>query len=328
MSAALRLNMTGLAEDPRVESARYRAALEMAAYAETHGFAVVNVEEHHVAESGWLPAPLTLAAAILGRTERIAVSCAALLVPLHDPVRLAEEIAVLDLLGGGRFSFVAGIGYRPAEYAAMDKDWDTRGAAMDRALETMLRAWRGEPFEYNGHRIRVTPVPLSRPHPPFAIGGMSRAAARRAARFGLPFFPPMEMPELGAYYLAECARHGHRGFVTYPAEENAMLFVDEDPERAWAELGPYLLRESREYASWRRDGVPRPGERPVESIGDLATAGRYEILTPEAARARLAAAGPDFTPCVHPLCGGIPIDRAWQGLERFVEQVLRPAKSS
>ncbi len=322
MPTALRLNMTGQAEDAGVESARYRAALEMASFAEQQGFSVVSVEEHHVAENGWLPSPLTLAAAIIGRTETIAVNCTALLITLYDPIRLAEDIAVLDLMSGGRFSFVAGLGYRPEEYAALDKDWDERGRRMDHVLETLLLAWRGEPFEHNGQTIRVTPRPLSKPHPPFAIGGMSKAAARRAARFGLPFYPPMEMPELGALYRSELERLGKKGVVMYPAEENSMLFIDEDPERAWQELAPYFLREATEYAAWKRDGVPRPGEQAVSDLDALRRQKRYEILTPEQCVERILANGASFTPCLHPLCGGIPIERAWQGLELYAKQVL------
>ena len=314
--------MTGQAEDPGVESARYRAALEMASFAEQHGFSVVSVEEHHVAENGWLPSPLTLAAAIIGRTETIAVNCTALLITLYDPIRLAEDIAVLDLMSGGRFSFVAGLGYRPEEYAALGKDWDERGRRMDHVLETLLAAFRGEPFEYNGRTIRVTPRPLSKPHPPFAIGGMSKAAARRAARFGLPFFPPMEMPELGALYQSELDRLGKKGIVMYPTEQNSMLFIDEDPERAWNELAPFFLREAAEYAAWKREGVPRPGEQPVDDLEGLKEQKRYEILTPEACVERIRAGGPGFTPCLHPLCGGIPIERAWQSLELYAERVL------
>ncbi len=326
MPTTLRLNMTGRSEDPKTESSRYRAALEMASFAERAGFGVVSVEEHHVAENGWLPAPLTLAAAIIGRTESIAVNCTALLVTLYDPVRLAEDIAVLDLMSGGRFSFVAGSGYRPEEYAACDKDWRTRGARMDHVIETLLKAWSGEPFEYNGHTIRVTPQPISRPHPPFAIGGMSEAAARRAARFGLPFFPPMEMPELGSLYRRELERHGKTGGVFYPAESNSMLFIDDDPERAWLELAPFFLREAREYASWKRVGIPRPGEDLASTIDALRAQKRYEILSPGECIERIRANGPDYSPCLHPLVGGVPIDRAWRSLERYANEVL-PALS-
>ena len=325
-STALRINMTGLAADPEAESRRYRAALEMAAFADRRGFSVVSVEEHHCAENGWLPAPLLLAGMIVARTERIAVNVTALLVPLYDPIRLAEEIAVLDLVSGGRFSFVAGMGYRPVEFAALDKDWAGRGDRMDHVLETLLRAWRGEPFEYNGATIRVTPTPRTKPHPPFAIGGMTKAAARRAARFGLPFYPALGLPELEPVYHEALARHGRRGLVVQPDEANAMIFVDRDPERAWAELAPCLLREAREYASWRRAGVPRPSEQPVETVDGLRAQGRYVILTPEQCLERIRRGGPGQTICLHPLAGGIPLERAWSGLELYADAVLDRAR--
>ena len=102
-TTALRLNMTGLLDDMRAEGERYRAALDMAAYVDAHGFDAVALEEHHCAENGWLPSPLTLAAAVAARTERVRISVVALLVTLYDPVRLAEDIAVLDLISDGRF---------------------------------------------------------------------------------------------------------------------------------------------------------------------------------------------------------------------------------
>ena len=99
----------------------------------------------------------------------------------------------------------------------------------------------GDPFTYKGETIQVTPVPASRPHPPLFVGGMSKAAARRAARFGLPFFPPMKMPELESFYYQECERHGTSGFVLGFGKDsdqtNSMLFIDRDPEAAWRELG-------------------------------------------------------------------------------------------
>lgn len=322
VNTALRINMTGLAPTPREEAQRYRAALDMAAFADQNGFAVVSVEEHHLAENGWLPAPLLLAGMIVARTTRIAVNVTALLVPLYDPIRLAEEIAILDLVSGGRFSFVAGMGYRPLEFTALDKAWEERGQRMDHVLETLLTAWRGEPFLYGGERIRVTPTPLSKPHPPFAIGGMTKAAARRAARFGLPFYPAMTLPELEAVYRDALAEHGQRGIIVQPDEANAMIFIDEEPERAWSELAPYFLREANEYASWRRQGVPRPGEQPVDSIAGLRAQGRYAILTPRQCLERIRGGRAGGTLCLHPLAGGIPIERAWRSLRLYAEKVL------
>lgn len=321
VASTLRLNMTGLARDAKIESQRYQAAVEMAGFADENGFATVSVEEHHCAENGWLPSPLVLAGMLVGRTRRIALN-AILLLPLYDPIRLAEEIAILDLASGGRFSFVAGMGYRPLEFAALDKEWDERGARMDHVLETLLQAWRGEPFLYNGQTIRVTPQPLTKPHPPFAIGGMSKAAARRAARFGLPFYPPMDLRELEPVYLEELAKHGKRGIVLYPDEANAMIFVDEDPDRAWVELAPHFLREAQEYSSWRREGVPRPGESAVQTIAELRAQRRYEILSPAECVERIRAGAGRATICLHPLVGGLPVERAWDCLRLYREKVL------
>jgi hypothetical protein len=117
--------MTSHSDGPRIESGRYRAAIEMAGFAEKNGFAVVSVEEHHVAENGWLPSPLTLAAAIIGRTETIAVNCTALLITLYDPIRLAEDIAVrsrcrdrLERAGGQGFALVSMPAPEEAEHVA------------------------------------------------------------------------------------------------------------------------------------------------------------------------------------------------------------------
>jgi alkanesulfonate monooxygenase SsuD/methylene tetrahydromethanopterin reductase-like flavin-dependent oxidoreductase (luciferase family) len=317
--------MTGLCEDPADEAKRYQAALDMAVFAEEHDFAAVNMEEHHCAENGWLPAPLTIAAMVIAKTQRIRVSVAALLVTLYDPIRLAEDIAVLDLVSNGRFSFVAGLGYRPLEYHATGMCWEDRGKLMETCVETLLKAWTGEPFEYKGQTIRVTPVPMSRPHPLFFIGGMSVVAAKRAARFSLPFYPPMERPDLREVYEAELKRLGNTGFYYGPGDGNAMLFIDEHPEEAWEELAPYFLRELSEYSSWKQDGVPRPGEEAVHTIDDLKRQKRFEILTPEQARTRYAS-GEGNIAVVHPLAGGIPLDRAWHRLRLFCDEVLLPLR--
>jgi len=324
--AALRLNMTGLCEDPRDEALRYQAAVDMAVYAEENGFDTVNLEEHHCADNGWLPSPLVLAAMIVARTKRVRVSVTALLATLYDPIRLAEDVAVLDLVSGGRFTFTAGLGYRPIEYHATGKSWADRGRLMDELVETLLAAWSGAPFEYKGQTIRVTPIPMSRPHPFFLIGGMSRVAARRAARFGLPFYPPQHQPELEDLYYAELERHGKKGFYLHPGEGNSMWVIEDDPEQAWRELAPCFLRELQEYGSWKVDDIPRPGEESVSTIEDLRTQKRFEILTPGEARDVLAA-GARPTVVVHPLAGGVPLDRAWAQLERFATEVLAPVRA-
>lgn len=327
INSNLRINMTGPPVDPETRSLRYRTAIDMAEYADRKGFASINVEEHHVAENGWLPSPLVMASAIAARTEHAGIGVMALLVSLYDPVRLAEDIAVVDLLSRGRLSFVAGMGYRELEYHIANKPFTDRGAWMDHVLETLLRAWGDESFDYGGRTINVTPKPYTRPHPNFLVGGMSRPAARRAARMGLPFAPPIASPGLENYYYEQLALHGKQGFVYSPPADFSILFIDEQPELAWQELGHHFLNEAKEYSSWGAAGIERPLEMRGDSVEALREEGRYEIITPGECLRRHRER-PDFFATIHPLAGGIPLDRAWRCLQLYAEKVLAPLKAS
>jgi alkanesulfonate monooxygenase SsuD/methylene tetrahydromethanopterin reductase-like flavin-dependent oxidoreductase (luciferase family) len=198
---------------------------------------------------------------------------------------------------------------------------------MDECIDTLLKAWTGEPFEYKGQTVRVTPVPMSRPHPIFFVGGMSIVAAKRAARFGLPFYPPQDRPDLQAIYEAELERLGQQGFYYSPGKGNTMLVIDEDPESAWEELAPCFLRELSEYTSWKQEGVKRPSEELVRDISDLKRQKRFEILTPDQALEKFSSSG-DHMAVMHPLAGGVPVDRAWTQLLLFCDKVLLPLQES
>jgi len=318
--------MTGAEADPIQRALRYRTALDMAAYADEQGFSSVNVEEHHVAANGWLPSPLTMAAAIAGRTEHCSIGVMALLVALYDPIRLAEDIAVVDLLSRGRLNFIAGMGYREVEFHIANKPYDGRGQWMDHVLETLLKAWSDEPFEYRGRRVNVTPKPFSRPHPMFLVGGMSRPAARRAARLGLPFSPPVADPELEAYYFEQLEKFGKQGFTYSAPADFSILFIHDDPDRAWAELGQHFLNEVIEYSSWKTGGLKRPLELDSDSVEALRAEQRYEIITPQECIQRHRDRD-GFTAAIHPLVGGMPLDKAWDCLRLYSEQVLAPLRA-
>jgi alkanesulfonate monooxygenase SsuD/methylene tetrahydromethanopterin reductase-like flavin-dependent oxidoreductase (luciferase family) len=300
----------------------YAAALDMAGYADEHGFTSLVLSEHHGTEDGYLPAPLALAGAMVGRTRRISIGIAALLVPLHDPLALAEELAVLDLASGGRVAVTAGLGYRPEEYAAFGKDWKRRGALLDEALETLLRAWTGEPFRYQGRTVRVTPRPATEPHPMLAVGGVSPAAARRAARFGLPFQPSSNARELVEIYKDECERRGVTNGVVLGPGRGESTFLAEDPDRAWSELGPYLLHDARTYASWQQPGQKSVVQSRATTVEELRAEGKYRILTPEACVAEAKAQGPLAAFVLFPLCGGTPPELGWRSLELYATRVL------
>ncbi|GHE07693.1 LLM class flavin-dependent oxidoreductase [Streptomyces alanosinicus] len=313
----VRFNLVAPGASPAALSARYRAALEMAAYADEHGISTVQTEEHHGAENNWLPSPFAFAGAVFGATRNIAVTVTAVIGPLHDPLRLAEEIAVLDLLSGGRLVTVAGIGYRPEEYALFDVDWKRRGRLQDELLATLLKAWSGDEFSYRGRTVRLTPRPYTAPHPLLLVGGSSRAAARRAARFGLPFFPSAHLPELEAYYKEKLTEYGTEGWTMMPAAETPLLHLAEDPDRAWDTYGEHFLHEARTYASWQSGQIRSAVKSAATTVGELRAEGVYRILTPE----QCAAQGLDSL-VLHPLAGGMPLEEGWRSLRLFAERVV------
>ncbi|WP_432142091.1 LLM class flavin-dependent oxidoreductase [Streptomyces sp. bgisy084] len=318
----LRINLVDPAPTPDTLSARYRAAVEMAAFADDRGFTMVQTEEHHATTNGWMPSPLTFAGAVFGATRRIGVTVSALITPLHDPLRLAEDLASLDLLSGGRLITVAGLGYRPEEYAAHGKDWPARGPLQDEVLATLLSAWTGEPFTYQGRTVRVTPRPYTQPHPVLLIGGSSRAAARRAARLGLPFFPSAHLPELETYYHQQRAAHGTDGWVMQPPERTTLLHLSEDPDRTWAEYGGHLLHEARMYASWQSAGSRSAVRSSARDVGALREEGVYRVVTPDDCLRLARRTGAGGSLILHPLCGGMPVDEGWRSLHLFAERVL------
>lgn len=310
----VRFNMIDPTLDRAVMADRYRAMLDMAEAADRAGFFMATLEEHHGTDNGWSPTPMLNAGMILARTRSLAVTISALLLPLHDPIRVAEDIAVIDLVSGGRLTTIFGLGYRESEYHLHGRDWDGRGALMDECVATVLAAWTGEPFEYRGRTVRVTPAPLTQPHPLVLIGGTSRIAARRAARFGLPMQPAAYMPELEAYYLEQCEAHGTSGFCVMPAEDTAMVFCSEDPDRTWAELGHHFLHEAATYASWQTGSIRSAVKSGAASVDELRAEGIYQVLTPDECRARDVVA-------LHPLCGGMPVDDAWASFQLYIDAV-------
>ncbi len=315
----MRLNFVdGNPSDAEEMAARYRAGIEMSAFLDKHGFYGVTLEEHHTTPVGWSPTPLVNAAAILAVTEKITVAVTAFLVPLHDPIRAAEDIAVLDLMSRGRISITTGIGYRPEEYVALGKNWKRRGSILDKSLEVMLQAWTGEPFQHLGSMIQVTPRPFTRPHPTIFIGGSGPAAARRAARFGFPLQLPGKNPEVEEIYRTECERLDVQGFCIAP-DNVAMVHVVADPDKAWAELGHHFMVEADLYSSWQPEGQTSAVHSHATTVEELRAEGIYQFLTPEQAIERAKTTG---ILTIHPLVGGMPIEEAWASLGMIADRVM------
>lgn len=321
MTNAIRFNLTQPGLDPAGMADRYRAALDMGALADRSGFDSISIDEHHGADDGWMPSPMLLAAMMAARTQQIEIHLQALLLPLHDPLRVAEDLIALDLASGGRIKVTLGLGYRPSEYLAHGKDWDRRGALMDECVTDLLAAWRGEPVVRQGSTVRVTPRPL-RSDPPFLIGGSRTVSARRAARFGLPLGPPAKLPELEAEYRRLCAEYGTEPVIDSPPPYVNLLFVAEDPDRAWHEIGEHLLHEATTYASWQTPDIQSSVHSHSFTADDLRKEGIYQILTPDQVIDQAKALGEDVRFVLHPLCGGMPLDAAWECVHLFVDGVL------
>ncbi|HEX4432470.1 MAG TPA: LLM class flavin-dependent oxidoreductase [Frankiaceae bacterium] len=322
MLSVLRLNFVVPGLDPKQLTAHYKAGIEMARYADENNFFSLSFEEHHGADDGWSPTPLLNAGMMVGATKNVRIIVQALLVPLHDPIRLAEQIAVLDLASGGRVSVVAGLGYRPEEYEAAGKSWKDRGKSLDDSLTAILSAWKGEEFEYDGHRTRSTPVPISPPQALIFVGGSGKPGARRAARFDLPFLPAANLPELAEYYNQQCAEKGVNPFIMMPPEHTSMTHIAEDPEKAWADYGKYFLHEATTYAGWQTPDIHSAVHSHATTAEELRAEGIYEVITPDQCIERAKSQG-DFATCVlHPMVGGMPPEVGWESLRLYVDKVL------
>jgi alkanesulfonate monooxygenase SsuD/methylene tetrahydromethanopterin reductase-like flavin-dependent oxidoreductase (luciferase family) len=314
----LRFDMRSIPQCPDASQDRYRAALEMAGWADRNSVDVIGLSEHHDTTDGFLSAPLQLAGMMIASTQRIRVSVSALLVALHDPLRLAEDIAVLDAVAGGRFTATCGLGYRQSEYECFGVDWSRRGAVFDQKLDLLTQALKGDVFHYNGSARRLSPLPVSPLHTLLTIGGNSRAAARRAARLGLFFCPAIDDPELEAAYFAACREQGFRfGYVISPRAP-ATSFISTDPEASWRELGDYLLYDATAYRAWHHSNRRAYAESFAATVDELKLEAKYRILTPEQAVQIIQETG-----SLHlaPLTGGVPIALGWQSLRLFEDRV-------
>lgn len=317
--AILRFNFAAPEDDPVARRDRIKAAMELSSWAETRGVSAVSFDEHHASGHGWSCNPIMTAAVLLARTERVIASVDCTLGPLWHPVRLAEDIALADTIGGGRLIVTIGMGYRPVEYELFGTPFDQRGRLMDDLLETLMSLWSSPDF---------TPGPLTRPHPTVFVGGSVRATARRAARHGLPLNLPSHLPELADYYRDLCAEAGHTPIVVMqPPRSRGMVFLHEDPDRAWAELGKHYLWEARVYSGWGGGEVHSfmHGTEKIETLDDVRAAGRYRFMSPEQLIADVKE-NPDDHIVLHPLVGAMPIDEAWKSVQLLTDEVLPALK--
>ncbi|MEM1142437.1 MAG: LLM class flavin-dependent oxidoreductase [Pseudomonadota bacterium] len=254
----------------------YAERMDQIAEAEDMGFESVWLTEHHFCDDGYTPSPMVVLANIAARTRRMHLGTNLMLLPIADPVRMAEDAATLSLLSGGRFDLGVGIGYRQVEFEQFGRKITHRPSLVEEGIEIIRRAFSGEAINFEGKRFKVsdlciTPVPE---HPPrILLGGMAPPAIDRVARVADGF---LSTGGLGLdIYCEALERHGKT-----LADGNVILgcwaIIAEDPEAEAANVGEHVLYQINEYIRWGAFGPP--DETPTFETAEAAIEnGLYEL---------------------------------------------------
>jgi alkanesulfonate monooxygenase SsuD/methylene tetrahydromethanopterin reductase-like flavin-dependent oxidoreductase (luciferase family) len=264
----------------------YAESLDQIVEAERLGFDSIWMTEHHFCDDGYTPSPLVMAGAIGARTKRMRIGTNLIILPLHNPVRLAEDASTLSLLTGGRFDLGVGIGYRELEFREFGRDLKHRPSLMEEGFAIIRKAWAGERLDFNGKRfsfgdVRVTPVPEQVPK--LYLGGMVEPAIDRAARIADGF---LSTGGIGNDVYVKCLeKNGKR------PEDGVIVaghwgVISPDPEREAAIIGPHALYQSNQYIEWGAFGPPETTPRFPDEKTALQM-GLYELWDADTAVARL-----------------------------------------
>jgi alkanesulfonate monooxygenase SsuD/methylene tetrahydromethanopterin reductase-like flavin-dependent oxidoreductase (luciferase family) len=300
-------------------------AIEQMAWADDKPFEAVILPEHHGSPDGYVSSPFVLGAAIAARTSRIRIVPAAVLLPLLDPIRVAEDAATLDIISQGRLTLGVGLGYVPSEFEMFGAAYDSRAAAAEEKISVLRQAFTGEPFEYQGRRARVAPRPVQSGGPPIYVCGAVKAAARRAARLGDGFFP--SSINVRQTYLDECTRLGKPAGPIVTLMPPLCVHVAEDPERAWATIAPHATHETASYSAWAmaasRHSRMDTHYYEVLDHDAVRAQGVHVVVTPdECVELVRRAERDDVLVNFKPLMGGMPPELGWESLELFVNKVV------
>jgi alkanesulfonate monooxygenase SsuD/methylene tetrahydromethanopterin reductase-like flavin-dependent oxidoreductase (luciferase family) len=254
----------------------YQDTLDQIVRAEELGFGSVWLTEHHFAEDGYTPSPLVIAAAIGARTKQMRIGTSVVLLPLHDPIRLAEDAATLSILTGGRFDLGLAAGYREIEFQTFGRSLRNRPSLMEEGVEIIRRAWAGESIEFQGKRFRypdvkVYPTPVSKPR--LLLGAMAEPAIDRAARIGDGFLSTLSIGhDLYVAGLEKAGKKATEGSIC----AGQWVVIDADPEATWARIGDHALYQLNQYIEWGAFGPP--SEVPLfESKEQIAENGPYQL---------------------------------------------------
>jgi len=324
--------------DPRPDAELYAQALDLAVQAEQLGLDSVWVSEHHFVDDGYLPSCLPVCAAIAARTSQVQIGTGVLLAPLHDPLRLAEDAAVTDLISAGRLILGIGLGWREEEFEGLGVPLKERVPRLIAAVDTLRRGWRGE-LVPGGPRqdlaaVPVRPLPARPGGPPVWIGAMSERAVRRAGKIADGFMATEVSPAM----LAEQAELARREF-TESGRPGPFTISVHLPVFPWdADNGWDLVRDSHRYIAWKYDdmevargkgGPPQPPP-PMTAAEEAALRQSIIVGTPSQVAELIdeyrRAAGGDLDFIARLYYPGLSWDVQQRALRLFAEQVAPLAR--
>lgn len=308
----------------------YAARLEQIQAAEDFGYDSIWVTEHHFIDDDYLPCLSPAMAAIAMKTKRVTIGSFVLLLPLHHPIAVAEEAAVVDALSNGRLILGVGQGYRLEELNVFGVPPAERGEYFEEGIEVIKRCWAPEPEEYKGRiyslpKVSVTPKPVQQPHPPLWIGARGKRAVRRAAGIADGWMAAGATAEHYETYLAALAEVGkRREDVVVSSYRN--MYVAPTTEQAWADVGPHLLYAYNGYRRWYTEADDLPEDSaPLLTDAREIPEGWAIVGSPDAVAAAIERYGADV-PIDHVVAymqfPGLASDKVLASMELLAREVM------
>jgi len=298
----------------------HAAALDLAAFAETIGIDQIGLMEHHGTDDGYLSNPFVMGAAIAARTRKIRVSLGAVVLPLHDPLKVAEDIALLDNISGGRIEVILGAGYVPYEFARFRVSLKDRAKLMDGGIEIILRALQGERYLAEGREIFVRPLPVQDPRDIVFVGGGVKAAAERAARFDLGFAPIN--PKLFPHYIELAKEFGRSPRKMHGPARPLAVHLAENVEEGWSVLMPHALHVASAYAAWSgTEGTRGSSFNEMNSAEKVRDGNVFRVMTPAELLEYAASLPAGRAIGFQPILGGLSPEHAWKSM-RLLEGIM------
>ena len=263
----------------------YRSHLDLIVDSEAMGYDHCWLTEHHFVDDGYSPSLLPIAAGIATRTSRIRIGTFLILLPLHNPLRVAEDTATVDLMSDGRFDLGVGLGYRRKEFADQGITHKERGGRLREGIELIQRLLSDEEVTHNGkysylNKIRIVPPALQKPHPPIWIGAIAEKAIERAAKMGF-HFQVVGPPQMVEFYDG-CLEAAGRNPQEYNTAQLRWVYVAQSREQAWETAGQSLHYTANRYAEWFAEANDKPGDdqatKDFPSVDDIIAKQEFNIF--------------------------------------------------